>query len=212
MKKIVALLLTFCLIVSLSYSQAKAAEEVMISLAEDNLGRGAALVDLSVNANDDGSITSQTANISFYLPETIGANETVTVHMTGSSDGDFRVWFIDVNETTNSDIYQMSANNFTSGEFDRTFTLTTTAEVTEIFFKAPTFDGKINNLTLTSLSITKGAVTEETGAEEVSDTTADTQTEESPKTGESSNVLIYFVLLSVAAGALILTKKKKVAN
>lgn len=206
MKKIFTLVLVLSLIV---FGSSMAASAANISIAADNLGRGSG--DSTVVENDDGSITTQTANISFYLSDPIKANETVTVHVKGSSDGDFRVWLIDEQEVTNSDIYQISLDDFTSGDFDKTFNLTATAEATEIFFKAPTWDTTLNNLTITELSITAadGATDDideavvETADEEVTKT-------EAPKTGVSSYAMLYMVLMAITAMGYSLLKKKAV--
>ncbi len=214
MKKIFALVLVLSLIVFGS-SMAFAAE---VSLAEENLGRGAG--DSTVVVNADGSVTTKTSNISFYLADPVQAGETVTVHIKGSSDGDFRVWLIDVQEVTNSDIYQISTEGFTSGEFDKTFNLTATAEATEIFFKAPSWDATLNNLTITELSITPAgeAANEADAADEADEvvSTADTaekaedkaSTTSSPKTGVVSTAL-FLGLGSVVFGAGTVVLKKK---
>ncbi|MBH1939925.1 LPXTG cell wall anchor domain-containing protein [Mobilitalea sibirica] len=211
MKKVLSLALALSIVVFGSSLAASAAE---ISLATDNLGRGAG--DSTVVANDDGSITTATSNISFYLPEAVKAGETVTVTMKGSSDGDFRVWLIDVNEVTNSNIYQMSQNDFTSGDFDKTFDLTATAEATEIFFKAPSWDAKINNLTISELTVTSKEgeeVVADDEAEEADAVEADVveaEATELPKTGETSNAVLYMALMGLAAVGIVVSKKKLV--
>ena len=213
MKKVLVLVLALSLVIL--GSSAAFAEE--ISISADNLGRGAG--DPTVVENADGSITSATSNISFYLPAPVNAGESVTVHITGSSDGDFRVWLIDVNETTNSDIYQMSQNDFTSGEFDKTFTLTASAEATEIFFKAPSWDGKINNLNLTLVDVEYGAAAEE--AEEVEEVEVVEEVEEveevaevaevtsTPKTGVVSTALFLGLGAAVLGSGAVVLKKKE---
>lgn len=222
MKKVVSLLLALCLVFACCNTQVKAADETVISLTKDNCGRGKMLVDF----NDDGSVFSKVNNVSFLLPEAYPSGETYTIHITGSSDGDFRVWFINTEEVTNSEIWQASVNGFTSGDFDYTFTLTTTAESNEIFFKAPTWDSTINNLTIKSITITKGAVAEEaapaeeTATEEVAeDTTADTTeeaaettTDATPKTGDAMNVVAVVAVMGLAAVAFVASKKKKALN
>lgn len=218
MKKVFSLLLALCLVIACCNTQVKAAEETVIDLVKDNCGRGKMLVDF----NDDGSVYSKLNNVSFYLPEAYPSGETYTVHITGSSDGDFRVWFIDTEETTNSTIYQASLDNFTSGDFDKTFTLETTGECTEIFFKAPTWDSTINNLTIKSITITKGAVAEEAPAEDVAEETAteeatttevaETTTDSTPKTGDATNVVACVAVMGIAAVAFVASKKKNAFN
>ena len=208
MKKALVFVLTLSLIVFGS-SMTAFAEEV--SIVADNLGRGAG--NSTVVANDDGSITTATSNISFYLPEAVQADETVTVHITGSSDGDFRVWLIDEQEVTNSDIYQISQDDFTSGDFDKTFTLTATAEATEIFFKAPAWDAPLNNLTLSSVDVEladAADVEEDVEVVEEDVEEADDEVVEAPKTGVASYALVYMALMALMAVGYAVTKKNLV--
>jgi len=207
MKKVLVIVLTLSLIV---FGSSMTAFAEKISIAADNLNRGAG--DSTVVENDDGSIATATSNISFYLPTPVQAGETVTVHITGSSDGDFRVWLIDVQEVTNSDIYQMSLNDFTSGDFDKTFTLTATAEATEIFFKAPAWDAPLNNLKLTSVDVEypEGAtdVAEEEEVLEEEEVVEATETAAAPKTGVTSYAVVYMALIAIMAAGYVVTRKK----
>lgn len=214
MKKLLVLVLSICL-VAFSSMTALAATETVVSLETDNIGRGAGLVDLTVIKNADGSVLSKSSNISFYLPETVVAGETVSVHVKGSSAGDFRVWLIDVNETTNTEIYQASANGFTTGEFDYTFNLTAVGEATEIFFKAPTYDGKIDNLNISYISVTKGgSEAAPAEAEEVAEVVEAevTASPSVPKTGEKSIPLVYLAVAAAAGLVAIVASKKKTVN
>lgn len=217
MKKVLTLVLTLFLVFG-SSMVALAAE---VSIASENLGRGAG--DATVVANADGSVTSAASNISFYLPSAVKAGEKVTVNIKGSSDGDFRLWLIDATEVTNSDIYQMSVNGFTSGDFDKTFELTAIGEATEIFFKAPSWDAKISNLTITKLTVTAAgeevveegevAVEEDTAVEEAvveDDAAAEVVTTETPDTGVASNAVVYMALMGIAAVGFVASKKKVV--
>jgi|LSQX01.3.fsa_nt_gb LPXTG-motif cell wall-anchored protein len=220
MKKLLVIVLALSLIVFGSSMTAFAEE---LSIAADNLGRGAG--DSTVVENADGSITTATSNISFYLPAPVKAGEEVTVHITGSSDGDFRVWLIDEQEVTNTTIYKMSEHGFTSGDFDETFTLTANADVTdstEIFFKAPAWDAPLNNLTLTLVDIEYAEGVEvdlgedeeeveevvedevvEDAEEEVAEVTA------APKTGVISTALFLGLGAAVlGTGAVVLKKKE----
>lgn len=216
MKKIITLVLALSLIVFGSSMAASAAE---INISTDNLGRGAGVA--TVVSNDDGSITSESSNISFYLPATVKAGETVTVSVKGSSDGNFRVWLIDTQEVTNSDVYVMADHGFTSGDFDQTFELTAVGDGTEIFFKGPSWDVTINNLTITELTVTGGSldaaveedvVEVEDGEDVVEEEVVeeDVVVEEAPKTGASSNAVVYIALMGLAAVGYVATKKKTV--
>ncbi len=223
MKKVVTLVLALSLIV---FGSAMAASAAEIALKTDGLGRGAG--DPTVVENADGSLTSASSNISFILPETVKAGETITVHIAGSSADNFRVWLIDTNETTNSNLYVMADNGFTSGEFHETFDLTATADSTELFFKGASWNTPINNLTLTEVSITGGAfgddadfhddaeeeaVAEEEVAEEEAAAVEEAEVAEvtvAPKTGETSYAVVYIALMGLAAVGFAVSKKKVV--
>lgn len=226
MKKIVAVVLALSMLLFGSSMAAFAAEEVSISLKKEDMLRGAMAFKTMVFNKDDGSIVSDGSNISFPLPNTVTSGGTVTVTIKGSCDGDFRVWLIDANEVTVSNQYKMSENGFTSGAFEKTIVLTHDGvgpDATELFFKAPTYDGKIENLNLTYIGVTEGAV-EAAATEEVADTTdaaateeaapaettdaAATETAAAPKTGVTSNVAAYLALMAIATVGFVATKKK----
>ena len=208
MKKALSLVLALVLVVF--GSSVAFAEEIDIS--GDNLGRGAGLVDygLTVKRNDDGTVTAiDTESISWYLPEPVAAGETVTVHVKGTSDGDFRMWLINMNEGTNSDIYKMSEHGFTSGEFDQTFTLTATDEATEFFVKGYVYGENLKNVNITYLDVTKGG---EAPAEEVVEDVADdvaAPAEAAPKTGETSTVVLLVGLMALSLVVTVVLKKKE---
>lgn len=205
MKKVITLVLALSLIV---FGSSIAASAATIDISTENLGRGAG-VD-TVVANDDGSISTASSNISFYLPATVKAGETVTVQVKGNSDGNFRVWLIDAQETTNSNVYVMADNGFTSGDFDQTIELTATADSTELFFKGPSWDTPINNLTITELTVTGGSLGDDAAEEDVVEVADDVAVEVAPKTGVSSNAVVYIVLMGLAAVGFVVTKKKTV--
>ncbi len=211
MKKVLSLVLTLALVLSFGLTALASTE---IDVSGDNLGRGSAMVayGTTIKANDDGTVTAiETELISFYLPEDepVLAGETVTVNVKGSSDGDFRMWLIDVNETTNSEIYQMSEQGFTSGDFDKTFTLTATGDSTEFAIKAFAWGEKLDNLTVDSLTITKGG--EAAPAEDVADDVADdVVADASPQTGETSYAILLVGLMIITLGGALVLRKKSV--
>jgi hypothetical protein len=223
MKKIVAVVLALSMFLFGSSLTAFAAEEVSISLKKEDMLRGAMAFKTMVYNKDDGSIVSDGSNISFPLPNTVTSGGTVTVTIKGSCDSDFRVWLIDANEVTVSNQYKMSENGFTSGAFEKTIVLTHDGvgpDATELFFKAPTFDGKIQNLNLTYIGVTEGdasaatdaAATEDaaatdTAAAETTDAAA-TDTAAAPKAGVTSNVAAYLALMAIATVGFVATKKK----
>ena len=209
MKKALSLVLALVLVVF--GSSVAFAEEIDIS--GDNLGRGAGLVDygLTVKRNDDGTVTAiDTESISWYLPEAVAAGETVTVHVKGTADDDFRMWLINVNEVTNSEQYKMSEHGFTSGEFDVTFTLTATDEATEFFVKGYQYGTNLNNVTITYLDVTKGG--EAPVVEDVAEDVAEAPAEAAPKTGETSNVVLLVGLMVLSLVVAVVLKKKEFAN
>lgn len=225
MKKFLALVLTLSL--TAFATMTAFAAETKVDTTLDNLGRGTALAGLTVT-EVDGGVNSKTSNISFYLPEGVvyNAGDKVTVTVKGSTGGDFRAWFIDVNEVTNSDQWQASLNGITSGDFEFTHTFEITGESTEFFFKAPTFDGKVDNLTIKSITISEGAAApaevKEEAAAPAEDVAADaapaaeaTTTAAAtsvPKTGVAENAVVYLALAAVAVIGFVATKKKTVTE
>lgn len=213
MKKALSLVLALVLVVF--GSSAAFAEQIDISA--DNLGRGAGLADygMTVSRNDDGTVTGiDTESISYYLPEAVLAGETVTVHAKGTSDGDFRMWLINTNEVTNSEIFKMSEHNdYVSGDFDVTFTLTALDESTEFFLKGYQYGENLKNVTLTYLDVTKGgepAVENATDEEVVEKTEVVEVVEEAaPKTGETSTVVLLVGLMSLSLVVAVVLKKKE---
>lgn len=217
MKKIVSIVLALTMLLFGS-SMAFAAEEVSLSLKKDDMLRGKMAYKTMVYNKDDGSIVADGQNISFPLPKTVASGETVTVRIKGTANSDFRVWLIDSNETTASNQYKMSEHGFVPGsEFDETIVLThdgVNPDATELFFKAPTYDGKIELLNLTYIGVIEGdasaaapaAPAAEAEATDAATTT--TTTTAAPKTGTTSNAAAYLALMVVATVGFVATKKK----
>lgn len=208
MKKVLSLILSLALVLSFGLT-ALAATEVDVSAG--NLGRGASLVPYgqTIKENDDGTVTAiSTEIISYYLPEDapVLEGETITVNVKGSSDGDFRMWLIDVNETTNSDIYQMSEHGFTGGDFDETFTITATGDSTEFAFKAFAWGESLDNLVVKSLTITEGGET----AAPADDVVVEDAVDASPQTGETSYAILFLVLMVISLAGVVVLRKKSV--
>lgn len=215
MKKLVAIVLSLTMLLFGSGMAALAEEEIPLSLNKDDLARGKTAYKLMVYNKDDGTLVADGQNISFPLPEPVAPGQSITVTVKGTSDGDFRIWLINSDEKTMSDIYQMSANGFTSGAFEVTTTFTNLekeakGDVTELFFKAPTWDGKIENLNLTYVAVSKpftaGAADNTT--EEPAPEATEAATSAAPKTGVKSNAYAYLALMAVACAGFVVTKKK----
>jgi len=212
MKKLVAMLLSLTLLL-FSTAIASAEELTPLSLNKDDLVRGKTAYKLMVYNLEDGTLVADGQNISFPLPTPVAPGESITVNFKGTSDGDFRVWLINSEEKTMSDIYQMSANGFTSGEFDVTVTLTNLekeakGDVTEFFFKAPSWDGKIDNLNLTYVAVSKPFVAEAAAEEAPAEAAEPAAATSAPKTGVQSNALAYIALMGIACLGFVATKKK----
>ncbi len=154
------------------------------------------LVDGCVANNDgefvvaDGSVTSSGTSFSVKLAEAVPDGDTVTVHIKGSSDGDFRVWLAAGTATfSNEPLWKASEQGVTTpGEFDVTFDLTafpkdgTGTAADCIMFKAPSYDSKLSNFKLTFLSINGDeAPAAEAEAEEApAEAEAEAEPEEAP--------------------------------
>jgi len=213
MKKLLAVILTLTMLL-LGSSITASAEEIALSLKKDDLKRGQMAYKTMVYNKEDGSLVTDGQNISFPLPETVTSGQSITVRIKGTSDSDFRVWLIDANETTVSNQYKMTDNGYTPGtEFDHTFVLTHDGvgpDATELFFKAPTWDGKIENLNLTYVAIVVGGDAAATPTEATTTDAAATEASASktPKTGVQSNAVAYLVLMAVATVGFVATRKK----
>lgn len=216
MKKALSLILSLALVLSLGLT-ALAATEVDVSAG--NLGRGASLVPYgqTIKENDDGTVTAiSTEIISYYLPEgeAIAPGATVTAHVTGTSDGDFRMWPIDVNETTNianDDIFKASDHGFTGGDFDFTFTFTTLADndpSTEFAFKAFEYGAELDNLVVKSLTLTEGGET----AAPADDAAVEDTVDASPQTGETSYAILFLVLMVISMTGVVVLRKNPLVN
>ncbi len=111
----------------------------------------------AVSLNDDGSVTMNGGEyIQWPLAEEIAAGTTVKVHLTGKNAGKsgFRSWLVDMNQSTNSNLYTDSTfDNLAQGDFDLTYTLTATNPSNYIFIKGPVYGTMIENLTIKSVSV-----------------------------------------------------------
>ena len=152
----------------------------------------------------DVTVGVSTALVAIDLPFEVKVGETVTVHVVGSSDADFRVWLSDIAQTTlgedgNGNLVFASANGFTSGGFDLTFDVECVDRdgkgvdtATCILFKGSAPGTNLSNFKITSLTVSKEgedaaapAETEAAETEAAEPETTEAETTE-PETVETS--------------------------
>ena len=138
-----------------------------IELTADNLAPGCGLAADSITWNDVGFTVTDVTQISFSIPEPIEMGKTAVIHIMGTCDDNFRLWFMTGEAATASNQVNMSSFAFFGGEFDEIFEFTMTdfdtkeiTEATEINFKAPTYDSLLTNLTVTYCGIFYGSMAE----------------------------------------------------
>ena len=170
MKRILSAILIFSLLLSLNIP-VFAAEELEIPLEPESLIGNADYFASAENLTfESGTLTADQVEIfALKLPKNVALGETVTVHIKGSSVGDFRSWLICSDQTANkgdhatfSKMWKASENGFTPGtEFDLTYTLTASDEepvggkdANKLCFKAFAAHEVLEQLTLTYVGIT----------------------------------------------------------
>ena len=95
----------------------------------------------------------------FPLPVEMNAGDYITVHLTGTNNGDtgFRSWVVDNNQTTLSDPlyldFKKDGADYVTGDFDITYTLNATAPATFLFIKGPQWGTMIDKLTIKSVAV-----------------------------------------------------------
>ncbi|MCD8345066.1 MAG: hypothetical protein LUC38_03790 [Oscillospiraceae bacterium] len=126
--------------------------ENAITLSTDNLR------DSSTATAVDGGLNSSKSSFELKLPETVYEGQTVTVHITGYSDDDFRVWLSNSGNTASDQEYITRSD---TGEFDLTFELTfkdfdgkNITDAGYIMFKGKDYQTSLVNLTVTHVGIT----------------------------------------------------------
>ncbi len=165
MKRLVAILLAAILVLSMSIPMF-AVDETTIPIDEEHIGAGGSGVEELTLA--DGSVTADGITLfCLYLPERVPIGETVTVHIKGSADDNFRVWLLAAEDTqsTFSNQWKASDNGFTSGEFEKYIELTAedfdgvlATEADTLAFKAPSYDATLTNLKIDFVSIYYGPI------------------------------------------------------
>ncbi len=216
MKKILAIVMAVAMVMALSVTALAAETEIEVST--DNLGYYA-------NATAvDGGLNSSQDQFTLNLPETLEIGDTITIHIKGSSDGDFRVWLVDT-ATTASEQWYSTDNGFAGGEFDCEITLTVQNWNSEgatcadgVCFKGISYGTNLDNFTLTYLAIvTDGeevvASTDDAddASEEVADSADSTDassTETTTSTNANTGVVLAVLPMAVAAAAVVASKKR----
>lgn len=184
LKKLLAVIMALAMAMSLCVN-VFAADETEIPLDADHVGQSSA-GGVDVLTIENGSITASTDSaiplFSLLLPEEVPIGETVTIHIKGTSNGDFRVWLLGNTysgdkgvEATFSNQWKASENGFTApGEFEKYITL-----IAEDFdaqggtvgdrvaFKGPSYGVNLDNLQLTYVGVIMGTTEDiEAGAVE----------------------------------------------
>ncbi|MCD7803760.1 MAG: hypothetical protein LUH03_01185 [Oscillospiraceae bacterium] len=216
MKKILAIVMAVAMVMALSVTGFAA--ETEITLTSDNLGYYTDATEV------DGGLNSSGEQFTVNLPETLEIGTTVTIHIKGTSDGDFRVWLVDNATTASEQKYSTTDFGLSGGDFDLTFDLTVqnwnsegATCATAVDFKGIAYGTNLDNFTLTYLAIvTDGEevvaessddATEETA--EASEETAEATEETTATTTNADTGVVLAVLpMAVAAAAVVASKRR----
>ena len=167
-KKLLAVIMAFALAMSLCVN-VFADGETEIPLDADHVGASSA-GSADVLTIENGSIMAATESevplFALVLPENVKLGDTVTIHIKGSADDDFRVWLL-ANSTTDekgseatfSNQWKGSENGFTApGEFEKYITLTGKETANAVLFKGPSYGVNLSNLKLTYVGVVYGSM------------------------------------------------------
>ncbi|MCD8345615.1 MAG: acid shock protein [Oscillospiraceae bacterium] len=225
MKKILAIVMAVAMVMALSVTAFAA--ETEIALTSDNLGYYTDATEV------DGGLNSSGEQFTVNLPETLEIGTTITLHIKGSSDGDFRVWLVDNATTASEQIYSTTDLGLSGGDFDVTIDLTIqnwnsegATCATAVDFKGISYGTNLDNFTVTYLAIvTDGEeVAAETAEEteeasetaeeteeasEAAEETAEAAAEETTTTANADTGVVLAVLpMAVAAAAVVVSKRR----
>lgn len=110
--------------------------------------------------NDNNLFIENASFFQFKLPQTVSKGTTIEVIIKGSNNGStgFRSWLTDNSGSDKSNIYLDFSNpangkNYKTGDFELNFSLKATDTVSFLFFKAPSWDSKMENITVKEVSI-----------------------------------------------------------
>ena len=183
MKRILSVILALTMALSTAVF-VSAAEEIEIPLtAEQITGHPDYFAQADALTIDENGITADQVEIfALALPQNVMVGETVSVHIKGTSVGDFRTWligqevaFTKEDHETFSEMWKASENGFTTGEFDYTLELTATDvdgtgirdQSNKICFKAPVSHGILEGFNLQYVGITYEGVKSADSVEEI---------------------------------------------
>lgn len=175
MKKLLTVFVAALLLLALCVN-VFAEDEIEIPLDADHVGASSAggadvltIADGTITATEEAAIPLFALN----LPENVKLGDTITVHIKGTSDGDFRVWLLADSETeekgaeaTFSNQWKASENGYTApGEFEKYIELTAEdydaqggTEANRIAFKGPSYGVNLTNLKLTYVGVVTGGM------------------------------------------------------
>ncbi|MCD7846801.1 MAG: hypothetical protein LUG49_02040 [Oscillospiraceae bacterium] len=221
MKKILAIVMAVAMVMALSVTAFAAELEATLSL--DNLGYYGGTDNTGVT-EVDGGLNCSGAQFDVMLPVTVEVGETVTIHIKGSSDGDFRVWLIDSANTASNQVYSTTDLGLSGGEFDTYVTLTCSdydskgvTSASAISFKGIAYGTNLDNFTITYIGVvTDGEEVAETtddadATEETADASEET-TEAAETTTTTTNadtgVVLAVLPMAVAAAAVVASKRR----
>lgn len=163
MKKLLSIALS--VILALSLTIGIFAEEFEIGVNSDNWGENAGTAIDAVTWGDGTVTADQLSQISFKLPTECVEGDTVTLHIKGTSNSDFRVWLLATNAKTASNQWKASTNGY-SGTGDFEFFIELTCQyfdadfeiATDVNFKASSWDTKLEGFTLSYIGVTYGTL------------------------------------------------------
>ncbi|MCC8130534.1 MAG: hypothetical protein LIO72_02090 [Ruminococcus sp.] len=128
--------------------------ETTIAMGSSSLKSG---YSSSVTVNEGVSINSSAEQFELSLPYEVSVGETVIVHITGTSDANFRIWLGDGSDDRSNQVNATDDLGYSgSGDFDLTFTLTVNQDELDagyIMFKGYKYGENLVNLTLTHVGI-----------------------------------------------------------
>ncbi|MCD7847723.1 MAG: hypothetical protein LUG49_06830 [Oscillospiraceae bacterium] len=112
----------------------------------------------NVTVTEGESISSSASNFELILPYDVSVGGTVTVHIVGTSNSNFRIWLGDDWNAKSNQVNAVNDLGYSgSGDFDFTFTLTVDQDKSDagyIMFKGVDSNTNLDNLTLTHVGIT----------------------------------------------------------
>ncbi len=132
-----------------------------VPLTSNNWDFDSGMDESIVTYNPDGTVYIDTGSIVGWSIPQVALGDTVQVTVKGHSVGGFRMWLLSAGQATSSNIVTSAELGYTTGDFELSFPLTcedhdargiTYADA--FCFKAASWDSKLNQLTIESVTIT----------------------------------------------------------